>query len=52
MENTPPPQHIEITTLVSWINTPMVVALFFGLAGAVFIGILVLRRRRKAAENS
>ena len=41
----------EITTVTtgivqSWVNTPMVVALLFGLAGGFFIAILVLRRRK------
>jgi hypothetical protein len=32
--------------LYSLVNTPMVVALFFSFAGAVFIGIYLLRRYR------
>jgi hypothetical protein len=38
----------QTTGLVySWINTPLVVALLFALAGAFFIGIYILRRSRK-----
>jgi len=50
MNPTPAPTT-EITTVTtgivqSWVNTPMVVALLFGLAGGFFIAILVLRRRK------
>jgi len=44
-------EAVEVTTVTtgavySWVNTPMVVALLFGLAGGFFIAILVLRRRK------
>jgi hypothetical protein len=45
----PPPSTVDVTTttIYSWVNTPMIVALLFAFAGAVFIGIYILRRNRK-----
>jgi hypothetical protein len=37
----------EDVVVFTWINSPMIVALVFALAGAVFISIYFLRRRRK-----
>ncbi len=34
------------TTVYQWNNIPMIVGLFFAVAGAFFIGIYVLRRRK------
>ena len=52
MELTPIHSMADVTATVgvvySWIDTPMAVALLFALAGAVFIGIYILRRIRKA----
>jgi hypothetical protein len=45
-------QTTEIGILTSYINTPIAVALLFGLAGAVFISIYLIRRiRGKAASE-
>ena len=46
-------QVTTVTTVYSWINTPIAVALLFGFAGAVFIAIYLLpphsqRRVRQA----
>ena len=41
-----------ITTETFWMNTPMVVALFFGFAGAVFLAIYILRRIRGEVPTS
>jgi hypothetical protein len=35
-----------VTNQVFWVDAPIAVALIFALAGAFFIGILLLRRRR------
>jgi hypothetical protein len=43
----PPEQVVSTTgTLYQWVDTPMSVALVFGLAGAVFLGIYFIRRIR------
>jgi hypothetical protein len=47
MNSASTPVDVTTTTFYSWINAPMVVALLFGFAGAVFIGIYILRRIRK-----
>jgi hypothetical protein len=39
-------QTVTTGTLYSWVDTPMAVALIFALAGAFFISIYFLRRRR------
>jgi hypothetical protein len=39
-------QSAQVGIVSSYINTPMAVALLFGLAGAVFIGIYIIRRIR------
>ncbi len=50
MTNLQPPQPVEVVTTIgtiySWVDTPTTVALLFGLAGAFFIGIYILRRIR------
>jgi flagellar biogenesis protein FliO len=35
-----------IATFYHWVDTPTTVALIFALAGAVFVGIYVIRRLR------
>ena len=35
-----------IGTFYQWVDTPTTVALVFGLAGAVFLGIYIIRRIR------
>jgi hypothetical protein len=35
------------TTVYAWNNIPMIVALLFALAGAFFVSIYFLRRRKK-----
>ena len=37
----------DTVTVYTWINSPMIVALVFALAGACFVCIYFLRRRRK-----
>ena len=37
----------EPVIVYTWIDSPMIVALVFALAGACFIGIYFLRRRKK-----
>jgi hypothetical protein len=39
-------QTVTPGTFYSWVDTPMAVALIFALAGAFFISIYFLRRRR------
>ena len=43
----PTGETVTTSTLYTWIDSPMVVALIFALAGAFFISIYFLRRRRK-----
>ena len=38
---------ITTGTIYNWVDTPMAVALLFGLAGSFFVVIYFLRRRRK-----
>jgi hypothetical protein len=40
--------------LITFVNKPMIVALMFGFAGAVFVGIFLLRywRARRAAGQT
>ena len=40
------PTFVTTTTVSSSVNAPMAVALIFGFAGSVFIGIYLLRRIR------
>jgi hypothetical protein len=49
MNSTPDSTDVTVTTGVvsSWLSTPMIVALLFAMAGAIFIGIYILRRIRK-----
>jgi Flp pilus assembly protein TadB len=37
----------ETVIVYTWIDSPMIVALVFALAGACFVSIYFLRRRRK-----
>jgi hypothetical protein len=37
--------------IYSWVDTPMSVALLFGFAGVVFVGIYLLRYWRLRAQN-
>jgi predicted permease len=39
-------QVLTTETLYQWINVPLAIALLFGLAGAFFLGIYILRRIR------
>jgi hypothetical protein len=43
-------QTEQVTTTIGafwhWVDTPTTVALIFGLAGAIFLGIYILRRIR------
>jgi len=43
-----PTEQVVSTTgaIYQWVDTPMSVALVFGLAGAVFLGIYFIRRIR------
>ena len=45
--NNAPSQDSQVGVVYSYINTPEAVALLFGLAGAVFIGIYIIRRIRQ-----
>jgi hypothetical protein len=47
MEPTTTTTTTTVGLIYSWVNTPLAVALLFGLAGAFFISIYVLRRSRK-----
>jgi len=49
MNPTPDPsaEIITISTVYTWVNNPIIVALIFALAGAFFVSIYFLRRRRK-----
>jgi predicted permease len=55
---TQPTQFEQVVTTVEkiyqWADTPTTVALVFGLAGAFFLGIYILRRirRKDAAKKS
>jgi hypothetical protein len=48
-------EHVTTTiqTIYQWADTPTTVGMIFGLAGAVFIGIYIIRRLRgsRAAAN-
>jgi hypothetical protein len=48
---TQPAQTEQVVTVVGtfqkWVDTPTTVALVFGLAGAIFLGIYVIRRIRR-----
>ena len=48
-------EHVTTTigTVYQWADNPTTVGLIFALAGAVFVGIYIIRRRRgsKAAEK-
>jgi hypothetical protein len=37
----------SVTTFSQWIDAPVAVALLFGLAGAFFVGIYLIRRARE-----
>jgi hypothetical protein len=39
-------QVLTTETFYQWINLPIAIALLFGLAGAFFLGIYILRRIR------
>jgi hypothetical protein len=42
-----PAQEVVTTgTLYTWVDNPMIVALIFALAGAFFVSIYFLRRRK------
>ena len=41
----PTPEIVTTSTVYTWVNNPMIVALIFALAGAIFISIYFLRRR-------
>jgi len=47
---TPQPEQVTTTiaTFYQWADTPTTVGLIFALAGAVFVGIYVIRRLRGA----
>jgi hypothetical protein len=49
MNLTPAPtgEIVTTSTIYTWIDSPMIVALIFALAGAFFVSIYFLRRRRK-----
>ena len=50
MDTTSANSGVETTTIgliLKFVDTPMAVALFFALAGAIFVSIYFLRRRRK-----
>ena len=42
------PENVTTTigTIYQWVDTPTTVALIFALAGAIFVGIYVIRRLR------
>ena len=51
-----PPQTEQVTTTIGtfyqWADTPTTVAMVFALAGAVFVGIYIIRRiRGKRADK-
>jgi hypothetical protein len=50
MDTTPPTANEQVVTTIyaiyQWADTPTTIALVFGLAGAVFLGIYMLRRIR------
>jgi hypothetical protein len=54
--DTQPAQSEQVTTSIGafyqWADTPVTVALIFGLAGAIFIGIYAIRRVRAAKSPS
>ena len=50
MDPTTADTTVQTTTtglIYQWVDTPMAVALIFGLAGAFFISIYFLRRRKQ-----
>ncbi len=54
MDTQPPPTETVTTTMGAfyhWVDTPTTVALVFALAGAVFVGIYVIRRLRGKGAN-
>ncbi len=38
---------VTTSTVYAWVDNPIIVALIFALAGAIFISIYFLRRRKK-----
>ena len=54
METQPAPTEQVTTTMgafYQWADTPTTVALIFALAGAVFVGIYIIRRLRSKDTN-
>jgi hypothetical protein len=55
METQPAPPEQVTTTIgafYQWVDTPTTVALVFAMAGAVFVGIYIIRRlRSKNPDN-
>jgi flagellar biogenesis protein FliO len=52
-----PTQTEQVTTTTAtfyqWVDTPTTVALVFAMAGAIFVGIYIIRRiRNKSPEKS
>jgi hypothetical protein len=56
--DTQPAQSEQVTTSIltipHWVDTPTTVGLIFALAGAIFVGIYIIRRLRgsKAPDKS
>jgi preprotein translocase subunit SecF len=49
------PDPSTVGVIYSWTNNPMIVAILFGFAGTVFVGIYLLRswrNRRKAGGET
>ncbi len=40
-------QVVTTSTVYTWVNSPIIVALVFALSGAIFVSIYFLRRRKK-----
>ncbi len=49
MNSSPDPSTVGV--LITWVNQPMIVAILFGFAGAVFVGIYLLRYWRIRRSN-